>query len=120
MLVVQPVAPQLPWWSSPGREELLVLEAHHPLRCQNHGHADRPAMAHRIRKVLWRESPCRGVEKLGNARIVKHMLFLRNKLISFFFTMQFYNPGLRFRWWEGHQAQVLQDHRAASPSYPHS
>ena len=85
MLVVQPVAPQLPWWSSPGREELLVLEAHHPLRCQNHGHADRPAMAHRIRKVLWRESPCRGVEKLGNARIVKHMLFLRNKLISFFF-----------------------------------
>jgi hypothetical protein len=34
--------------------------------------------------------------------------------------MQFYNPGLRFRWWEGHQAQVLQDHRAASPSYPHS
>ena len=29
MLVVQPVAPQLPWWSFPGREELLVLEAHH-------------------------------------------------------------------------------------------
>ena len=86
MLVVQPVAPQLPWWSFPGRGELLVLEAHHPLRCQNHGHADRPAMAHRIRKVLWRESPCRGVEKLGNARLVKHMLFLRNKLISFFYN----------------------------------
>ena len=73
-----------------------MLEAHHPLRCQNHGHADRPAMAHRIRKVLWRESPCRGVEKLGNARLVKHMLFLRNKLISFFLQCSFTTPGFDF------------------------